>query len=63
MKNIPLIPSLEVAQLENTQNALGAVPAADACEGSRGAAPRFPSNSLGNEFNMCGKEGLEFVLL
>lgn len=29
----------------------------------KAAAPRFPSNSLGNEFNMCGKEGLELVVL
>lgn len=63
MKNIPLIPSLEVAQLEKTPNARGAAGDATASEGCRGAAPCFPSNSLGNEFNMCGKEGLEFVLL
>lgn len=55
------IPSLEVAQLENTQNSCRAVVpewmGRILCKRWWGQQPRLPSNSLGNEFNMCGKEG------
>lgn len=55
------IPSLEVAQLENTQNSCRTVvpewTGRILCKQWWGQRPRLPSNSLGNEFNMCGKEG------
>lgn len=67
MKNIPLIPLLEVAQLENTQNACRAVvPEVDGVHHRRtaeGVASCFPNNLLGNEFNMCGKEGAQVCVV
>lgn len=62
------MPSLEVARLENAQNARGAVVpewmAGTLRTAERGwGAPGFPSNSRGNEFNMCGKAGAPGVVV